>query len=35
VATSWNTSLSDDEAVVAKALGARVARLAQALVARH
>jgi NAD(P)H dehydrogenase (quinone) len=35
VATSWNTSLSDDEAVVAKALGARVARLAQALVARR
>jgi NAD(P)H dehydrogenase (quinone) len=35
VATSWNTSLSDDEAVVAKALGARVARLAQALAARR
>ena len=35
VATAWNTSLSDDEAAVAKALGARVARLAQALAARR
>lgn len=35
VATAWNTSLSDDEATVAKALGARVARLAQALAPRR
>jgi NAD(P)H dehydrogenase (quinone) len=35
VATAWNTTLSDDEATVAKALGARVARLAQALAARR
>jgi len=35
VATAWNTTLSDDEATVAKALGARVARLAQALVSRR
>ena len=35
VATAWNTSLSDDEATVAKALGARVARLAQVLAARR
>lgn len=35
VATAWNTTLSDDEATVAKALGARVARLAQALASRR
>jgi NAD(P)H dehydrogenase (quinone) len=35
VATTWNTTLSPDEATVARALGARVARLAQALAARH
>jgi NAD(P)H dehydrogenase (quinone) len=35
VATAWNTTLSDDEATVAKALGARVARLAQALATRR
>lgn len=33
VAAAWNTTLSDDEATVAKALGARVARFAQALAA--
>jgi len=31
VATAWNTTLSPDECAVAKTLGARVARLAQAL----
>jgi NAD(P)H dehydrogenase (quinone) len=31
VATSWNTSLSNDESAVARVLGARVARIAQAL----
>lgn len=31
VATSWNTALSADESAVARALGARVARLARAL----
>ena len=35
LATAWNTTVSDDEATVAKALGARVARLAQALAARR
>jgi NAD(P)H dehydrogenase (quinone) len=35
VATAWNTTLSDDEAAVAKALGARVARLAQTLAERR
>jgi NAD(P)H dehydrogenase (quinone) len=35
VATAWNTSLSEDEVTVAKALGARVARLAQALATRR
>ena len=33
LATQWNTALSGDEIEVAKALGARVARLAQSLVA--
>lgn len=33
LATQWNTALSADEIEVAKALGARVARLAQSLVA--
>jgi NAD(P)H dehydrogenase (quinone) len=33
VATPWNTTLSKDESEVAKALGARVARLARALAA--
>jgi NAD(P)H dehydrogenase (quinone) len=35
LATSWNTALSKDEADVAKALGARVARLARQLAARR
>jgi NAD(P)H dehydrogenase (quinone) len=35
LATSWNTSLSKDETDVAKALGARVARLALRLAARR
>jgi NAD(P)H dehydrogenase (quinone) len=35
LATEWNTTVSDDEASVAKALGARVARLAQTLGARR
>jgi NAD(P)H dehydrogenase (quinone) len=33
LATQWNTALSADETEVAKALGARVARLAQSLAA--
>ena len=33
LASPWNTAVSADEAAVAKALGARVARLAQALAA--
>jgi NAD(P)H dehydrogenase (quinone) len=32
LAVSWNTAISNDEAAVAKALGARVARIARALV---
>jgi NAD(P)H dehydrogenase (quinone) len=35
VATAWNTTVSADEATIAKALGARVARLAQALATRR
>ncbi len=35
LATSWNTALSKDEADVAKALGARVARIALQLAARR
>jgi len=35
VATTWNTAISADEAGIAKALGARVARLAQALAAHR
>lgn len=35
VAAAWNTTLSDDETAVARALGARVARLAQVLAARR
>lgn len=35
VATTWNTAISPDEAAVAKALGARVARIAQALAAKR
>jgi NAD(P)H dehydrogenase (quinone) len=35
LATAWNTSLSKDETDVAKALGARVARLALQLAARR
>jgi NAD(P)H dehydrogenase (quinone) len=35
LATDWNETLSTHEAAVAKALGARVARLAQALAARR
>lgn len=35
VATTWNTAVSADEATIAKALGARVARLAQTLAARR
>jgi NAD(P)H dehydrogenase (quinone) len=31
LAAPWNTAVSNDEAAVAKALGARVARIAQAL----
>jgi NAD(P)H dehydrogenase (quinone) len=31
VAASWNTSLSAEESTVARVLGARVARIAQAL----
>lgn len=34
VATTWNTAISADEATIAKALGARIARLAQTLTAR-
>jgi NAD(P)H dehydrogenase (quinone) len=34
LATAWNTTLSPDEGVVARALGARVARLAAALAKR-
>ena len=33
VATAWNTTVSKDEAEIAKALGARVTRVARALVA--
>ena len=35
LATSWNTALSKDETDVAKALGARVARIALQLAARR
>jgi NAD(P)H dehydrogenase (quinone) len=35
VATPWNTALSADESAVARALGARVARLARALSHEH
>jgi NAD(P)H dehydrogenase (quinone) len=33
LATTWNTAVSNDEAAVARALGARVARIARALAA--
>jgi NAD(P)H dehydrogenase (quinone) len=35
VATRWNTAISADESAIAKALGARVGRLAQILAARR